>query len=329
MLSRVAESAYWFNRYLERAENVARFISVNQNLSLGTTLSDALGQKTQWEPLIHASGDLPLFEEHYEKFDEASVLDFLLFDRRNLNSIRSCLAAARENARTIRETLSIPMWKAINKFYLLVEDANKCRESVIRQPQRFLDEVIEMSHLVVGTTHATMSQGEAFGFIRLGGLLERADKTSRILDMKYFILLPDPKDVGTALDIVQWTALLSSTSALVMYRRRNGRISPTRVTEFLVVDRYFPRAMHHCILQANKSIHRITDCPMDMYSVESERLLGRLTSDFQYLAVEDVLDEGTHEFIDRIQKSLNRIGGQIHSDFFERSPLPSGQQQSQ
>lgn len=325
MLSRVAESAYWLSRYIERAENVARFISVNQNLSLGR----ASGLRTQWSPLIHASGDGDLFNEHYDSSNEASVLDFLLFDDRNPNSIRSCLLSARENARTIRDALSVPMWEAINRFYLRVEEASNSREQTLRQPQRFLDDVIELSHLFVGTTTVTMSHGEAYGFIGLGRMLERCDKTSRILDMKYFILLPKIQDVGTSLDIVQWTALLSSTSALVMYRRKNGRISPGRVTEFLTLDRYFPRAIHYCVLAANRHLHNITGCSLDAYSKESERLLGRLTSDFQYLALEDIMNEGMHEFVDRLQRSLIGIGSQLHKDFFERTSLPTEALQSQ
>lgn len=325
MLSRVAEAAYWLSRYLERAENVARFISVNQNQSLGR----ASGIRTQWSPLIHASGDLPLFEEHYASPNEASVLEFMLFDHRNHNSVRSCLSAARENARTIRETLSVPVWEAINRFYLAVEEAANSREAVIRQPHRFLDEVVECSHLVVGATATTMSHGEAYNFIQLGRLIERADKTSRILDMKYFVLLPEVQDVGTTRDIVQWTALLASTSALVMYRRANGTISPARVTKFLILDKYFPRAIHYCVLGANTSLHRITGCPLDAYQTESERLLGKLTSSFQYLEVQDIVNEGTHEFIDRIQRSLNDVGKQVHTDFFDRSLARFIQCQSQ
>lgn len=325
MLSRVAEAAYWLSRYIERAENVARFISVNQNLSLG----QAAGFSTQWSPLIHASGDEKLYEEHYDAFTEQSVLEFMLFDRRNLNSIRSCLVAARENARTIRETLSVPMWERINRFYLTVEDAAKTRETVLRHPREFLDKVIEMSHLFVGTTSSTMSHSEAYGFVRLGQLLERADKTSRILDMKYFILLPTVQDVGTPRDLVQWTALLSSTSGLVMYRRVNGTISPSRVTRFLILDQDFPRAMHFCVLGAHKNLHRITGNAMNIVTEESERLLGRIASDFQYTTVEAVLNEGTHEFVDRFQRSLNTLGKQVHADFFDRPSQSQRQTQSQ
>lgn len=313
MLSRVAEATYWMSRYLERAENVARFISVNQNLTLGL----AAGMRTQWSPLIHASGDLELFEEHYASFSEANVLEFLLFDLRNLNSIRSCLRCARENARTIRETLTVPMWQAINEFYLMVEEAAAKQAETLRQPQRFLDKVVERNHLTIGCTDVTLSHGEAYHFSNLGRHIERADKTSRIIDMKYYTLLRKAEDVGTSVDIVQWTALLASTSALTMYRRRFGTISPERVTDFLLLDRWFPRSILYCVSAADSSLHWISECPMDQYSSQSEKLLGRLRSDLDFLSVGDVFAEGSHEFVDRFQRQLNDIGKQIHADYFD------------
>lgn len=325
MLSRVAEAAFWMSRYIERAENVARFISVNQNLTLGR----AAGLRTQWSPLVRASGDEKLFGKHYDAPTEAAVLEFLLFDQRNFNSVRSCLAAARENARTIRETITVSMWEAINRFFLRVEEATSSRASLIRQPQPFLEDVIELSHLFIGTTASTMSHNEAYNFIQLGRLIERFDKTSRILDMKYFTLLPKVQDVGTSIDIVQWNALLASTSALFMYRKENGTISPNRVTEFLVLNRDFPRSMHYCVIGANRSLHKITGCPLDAYSVPSERMLGRLDSDLQYLAVDDIVNEGMHEFVDRQQRTLNTFGEQLHADFFDRSAPLNGLSQSQ
>src|SRR5688572_12348631 len=228
MLSRVADSIYWMSRYIERAENVARFIHVNLKLSLDL----GTGAPDQWAPLVYITGDQEQFAEKYGEADHRSVIEFLAFDPTNPNSIVSCLRMARENARTVREMISSAMWEEINKFFLAVRSAANNR-AVFESPFEFFNQVILSSHLVQGTTDATMSHNEAWHFHRMGRLLERADKTSRLLDVKYFILLPSVNDVGTAIDTIQWSALLESASALEMYRKRHGRITPNDVADFL------------------------------------------------------------------------------------------------
>ena len=239
MLSRVAESVYWMCRYVERAENVARFIDVNYNITLGE--SDTLGN--QWAPLVYTTGDQDDFQERFGEPTREKVLKFLLFDEQNPNSIISCASAARENARTIREIIPSVVWEQLNKFYMMVRSAAGFT-TTLDQPQEFCERVRLASHMIVGATDATMSHGEAWHFSRFGRLLERADKTSRIVDVQYYILLPDARDVGSTLDVVRWSALLKSASALVMYRRQHGKIEPERVADFLILDRDFPRAMH-------------------------------------------------------------------------------------
>src|SRR5437868_1556190 len=219
MLSRVADSVFWMARYIERAENVARFIDVNHNLSL--ELGDELGD--QWAPLVYTTGDHEGFFKRYKEATRANVQRFLAFDKENPNSILSCVSSARENARTAREIISSDMWEELNRFYLMVREA--VREGG-KSDHDFFAQIKRSSHLLIGTTDSTMSHGEAWHFARMGRLLERAEKTSRIVDVKYFILLPKASDVGTTLDVTQWSALLRSTSALEMYRRSHGRIAP-------------------------------------------------------------------------------------------------------
>ena len=186
-----------------------------------------------------------------------SVVQFLTFDHENPNSILSCLRAARENARSVREIISAEMWEHINKFYLMVRDGGSL-EDVLDNPYAFFEQVSVSGQQFLGVTDATMTHGEAWHFCQLGRMLERADKTSRILDVKYFILLPKLSDVGTPFDDIQWLALLRSASALEMYRQRHGRISPVNVVNFLVLDREFPRAVLHCLTRANESLHAIS-----------------------------------------------------------------------
>lgn len=314
MLSRVAEAVYWMSRNIERAENVARFIDVNHNLTLGD--STPLGQ--QWAPLVYTTGDEALFEELYGEPSRESVLQFLAFDSRNPNSILSCLANARENARSIRETITVPMWQQINTFYLLVRAAAR-EGKPLDEPNEFCDAVKIGSHALLGLTDATMSHGEAWHFARMGRLMERADKTSRIVDVQYYLLLPSAKDVGTTLDVVRWSALLRSASALTMYRRTYGPITPTNVARFLVLDRDFPRAIHFCLVQAQESLGMITGSPLGTFQVHSEQLMGRLRMELDYTSIDDVIRQGMHEYIDHFQSQLNHLGTAIQQDFF-RSP---------
>jgi uncharacterized alpha-E superfamily protein len=316
MLSRVADSIYWMSRYVERAENVARFISVNLNLSLD--MPGEAGQ--QWWPLVVITGDDAAFQERIGSPSKESVVDFLTFDKENPNSILSCLHAARENARSVREIISAEMWEHINKYYLMVRDGGSL-ERVLDNPYAFFERVNVSGQQFLGVTDATMTHGEAWHFCQLGRMIERADKTSRILDVKYFILLPKPTDVGTPFDDIQWLALLRSASALEMYRQRHGRISPVNVVNFLVLDREFPRAVLHCLTRANESLHAISGTFTGGFSNPAEQLLGQLRAELAYTRADDVVSSGLHEFVDNFQTRLNMVGEAVHESFFAMRPL--------
>ena len=316
MLSRVAESIFWMRRYVERAENVARFIDVTLNLTLGIGVDHC----QQWEPLIYTTGDNDLFHEHFDQVNQANVIRFLTFDERNPNSILSCLKMARENARVSREMLSSQMWEELNKFYLFVLD-NRHYSAAVDSPFEFFGRIRQAGYLLEGVTYSTMSHGEAWTFGRLGALLERADKTSRILDVKYYLLLPDVSDVGTPIDISQWGMLLKSTSALEMYRRRHGRLSPKQVAAFMLLDRDFPRAIRFCVSRAEQSLLAITGGTTGNFSNKPEQYLGRLRAEFDFLHIDDVMDLGLHEFIDNFQVKLNLAGDAICQTFFEVIPI--------
>ena len=318
MLSRVADSIFWMRRYIERAENVARFIDVTLNLTLGL----GLDRYQQWEPLVYTTGDHDVFHEHYDEVNQASVIRFLTFDERNPNSILSCLKMARENARTSREMLSSQMWEELNKFYLFVRD-HRHDSKAVDSPFEFFGRIRQAGYLLEGVTYSTMSHGEAWNFGRLGALLERADKTSRILDVKYYLLLPEVSDVGTPIDISQWGMLLKSTSALEMYRRRHGRISPKQVAAFMLLDRDFPRAIRFCISRAEQSLLAITGGTAGNFQNKPEQYLGRLRAEFDFLHIDEVMNIGLHEFIDDFQTKLNLAGDAISGLFFEVVPVAS------
>ncbi len=316
MLSRVANSIYWMSRYVERAENVARFISVNLNLSLD--MPGEAGQ--QWWPLVVITGDDAQYQTRVNTTTKESVVQFLTFDKENPNSILSCLRSARENARGVREIISAEMWEHINKFYISIRDGGSL-EVILDNPYAFFERVSVSGQQFLGVTDATMTHGEAWHFCQLGRMLERADKTSRILDVKYFILLPKVTDVGTPFDDIQWLALLRSASALEMYRQRHGGISPVKVVNFLVLDREFPRAVLHCLTRANESLHAISGTFTGSYSNLAERRLGQLRAELAYTHAEDVISGGLHEFVDNLQNRLNSIGESIHDSFFAMRPF--------
>lgn len=318
MLSRVADSIYWLNRYVERAENVARFIDVNLNLLL-----DSPSGTTQWEPIVLTTGDLPLFKQRYGDATAENVIRFLTFDRDYPNSILSCLRSARENARSVREIISSEMWQQVNAFYLMVTEVAQA-DSLhdLSAVFSFFEEVKMASHLFVGVMNATMTHNEGWHFGQIGRYLERADKTARILDVKYFILLPSVKDVGSTLDELQWMALLKSASAYEMYRKRGlHRISPNTVAEFLVLDQAFPRSIRFCVTQAERSLHEITGTPIGTWRTPVERTLGRLRSDLDYLTIDDIIETGLHEVLDDLQRRMNDVGQNISETFFALQPI--------
>lgn len=316
MLSRVAESIYWMSRYIERAENVARFISVNLNLSLDMPGEDF----QQWMPLVVTTGDDKKFRELYEEPSKENVLKFLTFDYQNPNSIVASLRAARENARSVREVISSEMWEHINKFYLMLRETDGLRQA-IDNTFDFYEQVRVSGQQFMGVTDATMTHGEAWHFCRMGRSIERSDKTSRILDVKYYILLPSPTVVGTPYDDIQWAALLRSASALEMYRQKHGQITPANVVDFLILDRSFPRAVLYCLTKANESLHAVSGTPLGGFSNLPEQKLGQLRSELAYTRADEVIERGLHEFVDDLQSRLNGIGAAIHDTFFAIRPV--------
>ncbi len=315
MLSRVANSIYWMARYIERAENIARFIDVNLHLMLDSPVES----KGQWEPLVIVSGDHESFKDKYGKPSRDNVVNFLTFDRDNPNSIISSVISARENARTVREIISSQMWEQINKFYILLLEAEKSGVA-IDTPYDFYNQIKLESHLFIGITDTTMSHGEAWHFDRLGRLLERADKTSRILDVKYFMLLPRVEDVGTPIDNIGWAALLNSASAFEMYRKKYRTITPTDVARFLILDTIFPRSMRYCLHKAQVSLHEITGTVIGTFTNKAERRLGRLRSELDYANIDEIISQGLHEYLNGFQTKLNGVGDAIFDTFFSLRP---------
>ena len=317
MLSRVADSIYWMSRYVERAESVARFIDVNYQLMLDLP---TVGGAQQWEPLVVITGDFAEFRKLYAASSEQSVIRFLTFDRRNPNSIISCLRGARENARSIREIISSEMWEQLNTFYLMVTQTAAATSEADEVSYEFFTSVKQASHLFLGITDATLTHNAGWHFHRLGRMIERADKTSRILDVKYFLLSPEEAGNPAPVDDLQWSALLRSASAFEMFRKAHGRVTPERVVSFLLLDQEFPRAIRYSLIRAQQSLHIVSGTPLGTFSSAAEQLLGQLRAELDYAQVQDILAAGLHDFLDLLQHRLNRIGDSICETLFGLRP---------
>ena len=309
MLSRVASSIYWMSRYLERADNVARFIDVNARLILDMGWER---EEAQWDPLVHASGDEEDFSNRYQGYDEKNVVQFLTFDSKNPNSIIACVQNARENARTVREIISSEIWETVNALYHLVDKHSRKRK--IDNLQIFFREVHQASQLFAGQIENTMSHGEGWHFARVGRLLERADKTARMLDVKYFLLLPSGEHVDSPYDTVEWGAVLKSVSGFEMYRKQFHRVNYRDVTQFLILDKDFPRAIRFCVDTAARSLGCITD-RLDVEAVATKEM-AILRDSLDDTDINTILNSGLHEFIDIFQFNLNVVDEAIYQSFF-------------
>lgn len=316
MLSRVANSIYWMCRYIERAENVARFISVNLNLLLDMPSQE----ENHWKPIVLTTGDQAIFEKNDSEYSQEAVIRFLTFDQNYPNSIVRCLSAARENGRSIREIISSEMWEHLNNFYLELTSEQSLRMA-LEDPHRFFKIIQMRSHLFTGLMDSTMSHGEAWNFARIGMMMERADKTTRILDVKYFMLLPQASLVNTPIDHIQWMAVLKSASAFEMFRKKHHNITPNKVADFLIFDSQFPRSIRHCINKAKICLHRITGTPVGAAINQAEKKLGRIQADIEYTDIDEVVAIGLHEYLDALQIRINGVGEAIGTTFFNLKPL--------
>ena len=317
MLSRVADSLYWINRYVERAENISRFLEVSEAMALDCPP----GSAEPWLPLVDACGDRQRFDQTYPVGSPRDVVSFLLLDRDNPNSIVSCIASARENARQIRDVITTEMWEQLNDLYWSVQDG----EALWQEPdQEQLRNIRRGCQLFYGITDVTLSRDQAWLFSQLGRLIERADKTSRILDVKYSLLLPTPTEVGGVLDELQWISLLRSAGAYQMYRQSMQQaIAPASVARFLLLDPNFPRSVRFCLQQINDTLQQIQLKPQSGPPDDLECLRGQVLAKWSYVRIDALIKRGLHEAIDQLQTDLNQLHQLIHNRYFTTTDFGS------
>jgi uncharacterized alpha-E superfamily protein len=321
MLSRVANRVYWLGRYMERAENYARYLGVNFNLALDMPNKFA----NNWEAILLATGDNLLFESLYTEVTERNILYFMSFDQRNPNSIYSSIFQARENARNIRETITKEMWEQCNNLYWTVKNtAQECSLWDITEYQSFFEQVKLGSQLFFGIVDATITRSEAYHFGRIGRLIERADKITRFLDIQYFNLPDSSNQAQKDIDILYWTAVLKSASAYNMFRQHYQSISPATILDFLIFYPNFPRSVMFCITQSQLSLHEIVGA--DASRVSLQNLIKKIEiyrSIIENSTIEGIEKRGLHLFLSDFLKVNNKIDRELHTNFFDLKPMES------
>jgi uncharacterized alpha-E superfamily protein len=308
MLSRTADHLFWMSRYIERAENLARLLDVSWQMSLVPQSLEAANQN--WNAIIALNSLEEVFAAKYSAVNAENVLRFMVSDADNYASIHSCLRMARENAHAVRGTITTEMWETLNSTWL--EAREKTFEQIINAGiAEFFEWVKMRSSLTRGTTLGTLLQDDSYHFIRLGTLLERADNTARILDVKYHVLRPHGEEEG-ATDFYQWGALLRSVSAFEVYRKAyRDVITPERVAELLILRKDMPRSLHFCVNGVIKTIELIAN----RQSGETLRQVGLLHAQLRYGRVEDILEQGLHEYLTDFMDRIYLLGDGISKDF--------------
>ncbi|MFK7744519.1 MAG: alpha-E domain-containing protein [Roseobacter sp.] len=309
MLGKTAGGLYWMFRYLERAGNTARLIEAGFRIAL-TRSSDP---EAEWKSVIDTSASRTAYDAKYDGYDSARVSDFLLRDKDNPNSVLSVVKAARDNARLVRTALTTEVWSSVNETWMVLTKVLK--DPV---PETDLPEVLgiirQQSALVRGALHGTMLRNDIYDFCRLGNFTERMDSTARIIDVKYYSLLPAASFVGSRMDNVQWETILRSVSAHASFRWANdGDYNAPNIASFLILDRRLPRSLGFCASQIVDNLQYLAN----EYGEESQSLEMAKALDVRLKGreINDIFDEGLHEFLSSVIRDNAALGFQIEQDY--------------
>lgn len=298
LLARYAECIFWMARYMERAENLARLLEVNEVFA-----RDRRGSHN-WDAILRLNADWDVFRKRYGEPTEETVSYFYMLDPQHPGSIASAVKAARENARTLRPFISTEMWTHMNGIY------NRVR-SYERGPEQ-LPNVAEFCTLIkhgaqahAGITEGTFYRDQGWSFYQFGKYLERADQSTRLIDVKYHALLPSSEDVGSPLDESQWNALLRSAAGYHAYRRVHPReLTPSKVAGFMLLNAQFPRSVRYCVAECSKHLATLIGAFQLPRGIEVTEPLDALHQRLEESEIESIITEGLHEFLDTVQLEL-------------------------
>jgi uncharacterized alpha-E superfamily protein len=309
MLGKTAGGLFWLFRYLERAENMTRLIETGFRIAL--TRPD--GAEDEWRSVLKTAAVDQLYTARYGDVDQDSAIDFLLRDPANGSSVLSAIASARQNARLTRTALSREVWEAINDAYMTLKD-ELSQPIAVKQLPDALASIRQHSALVRGAMHGTMLRTDIFDFCRLGTFLERADNTARILDVKYYVLLPSMNQVGSSLDNVQWETILRAVASHRSYRwLTGGEINASGIADFLIFDTRMPRSLRFSVKKIASNLEYLEE----NYGVRhpSHDMVDVLLARLKHGTIEDVFEEGLHEFLTDFLREIGTLGAQIEQDY--------------
>lgn len=305
MLGRTANGLFWMFRYIERAENIARLVDAGLRMSLTRTgASD-----DDWDAVLQSADVRSLFAERQDKVTAADAIDFLLRDTANPSSVMSCIDAARNNAPMVRTALTRETWEATNECWIELKQmlARKLKSADLPE---VIDTVKRRAGLIRGAFHGSMLRNEIYNFARIGTFIERADNTSRILDVKYYVLLPAITHVGSSLDNMQWESILRSVSAHRSYRWvYDGEYKAANIADFLILSGQMPRSLAYCYEKITSNLGYVGQ-------EYGERLAAHHTADavlatLKTTSIDQIMDQGLHEFLDNFISLNNKLGNEI------------------
>ncbi len=309
MLGKTAGGLFWMARYMERSENITRLIDAGFRIALTRSVS----AENEWASVVATAGSEAAFEARHDTYTAQNVLDFLLRDRANPSSVMSVIEDARSNARLVRTALTREVWEATNECWMTLK-------TLLQRPVREQDlpqvmgVIRQQSALVRGAMHGTMLRNDIYDFARLGNFMERADNTARILDVKYYVLLPSIAHVGSALDNVQWETILRSVSAHRSYRWLNGGdINPVDIADFLILDRRMPRSLAFCVAKIADNLGYLEadyGCRHPCHD-----MIDAIDKRLQESSIGSIMEYGLHEFLSAFIADNGALGGQIEKDF--------------
>ncbi|WEZ82856.1 alpha-E domain-containing protein [Rhizobium sp. 32-5/1] len=309
MLGRTANGLYWMFRYIERAENSARLIDAGLRMSL--TRSEAT--EDDWDGVLQSSGVRDIYDDTHDKLTSADAIDFLLRERSNPSSVMSCIDAGRSNARMVRTALTRETWEATNECYLDLKALLARRVKPADLPE-VIDAIKRKTGLIRGAFHGTMLRNEIFNFSRIGTFIERADNTARILDVKYYVLLPAVSQVGSSIDNVQWESILRSVSAHRSYGWvYEAEYKASNIADFLILNGRMPRSLAYCYEKIASNLGYLAREYGESHGAHAtaEATLASLRSH----SIKDVMDQGLHEYIENFISHNNRLGQEISDGY--------------
>ncbi len=309
MLGKTAGGLLWMARYLERSENIARLVDAGFRIAL----TRAAAAEDEWSSILATAAAQDTFNERYKKVEGPAAINFLLRDRENPSSVLSVIDAARSNARLVRTALTREVWESVNVCWMTLKEA-LARPVQQSELPALLGTIRQQTALVRGAMHGTMLRNDIYNFVRIGTVLERADNTSRILDVKYYVLLPAAASVGSSLDNVQWETILRCTSAERAFGwLHGGEVSPTHIAEFLMLDKRMPRSLAFCYnsLMANLS-HLQKDYGEHQPCINLARAIReRLESQ----TIQSIFRSGLHEFISDFISDNATLAAKVEEDY--------------